>query len=305
MTLDQILAFERIVREGSFLKASISLQIGQPAISARIRSLEEECGPLFLRGGKRITLTARGEALYTNARKLIDLYMEVQNAATDTNDAPGLHASIGILNSLAPSLLEPILEAFHRKYPSVTVLAWPGDNERVWQMLLDRVVDLAFVVSPEASRLGANATVLGRFWEDVSLYASPDLLKRLPTDFLKNEDSTLKWPLLLPRWWMTHPFTVRQYFKRFSGVCELPVESAKRLTISGVGVGLLSRQFCTDEIRSRTLVPLDAGFKPIPRESCLIKRAGKETLSSSNKQLVDALIREGVRRKMVRRQAPV
>lgn len=42
--LDQLAAFDRIVREGGFGRAALALGIGQPAVSARIRTLEDRSG---------------------------------------------------------------------------------------------------------------------------------------------------------------------------------------------------------------------------------------------------------------------
>ncbi|MFL5311957.1 MAG: LysR family transcriptional regulator, partial [Myxococcales bacterium] len=50
MTVDQLVAFERVAREGSFSRAAAALRLGQPAISARILALEDEVGgSLFVR----------------------------------------------------------------------------------------------------------------------------------------------------------------------------------------------------------------------------------------------------------------
>src|SRR4051812_32608712 len=47
---DQLLTFERIVREGSFSRAAWSLDLAQPTVSARIHALEQSVGgPLFAR----------------------------------------------------------------------------------------------------------------------------------------------------------------------------------------------------------------------------------------------------------------
>ena len=54
MDREQLAAFDRIAREGSFTRAAIYLGIGQPAISARIQALEEQVGGiLFTRGRRR------------------------------------------------------------------------------------------------------------------------------------------------------------------------------------------------------------------------------------------------------------
>jgi DNA-binding transcriptional LysR family regulator len=59
MDTTQLLAFERIVREGSFNRATRGLNISQPTISARIQTLEQEVGgPLFLRSGRTTDFAA-------------------------------------------------------------------------------------------------------------------------------------------------------------------------------------------------------------------------------------------------------
>ncbi|HEX5691219.1 MAG TPA: LysR family transcriptional regulator, partial [Roseiflexaceae bacterium] len=74
MDLHQLMAFERIAREGSFSRAAWSLQIAQPTISARIQALEQEVGgALFVRGGRRVTLTERGESFLPYARRAMEV----------------------------------------------------------------------------------------------------------------------------------------------------------------------------------------------------------------------------------------
>ena len=44
LALDQLVAFDQVVREGSFSRAALSLGIGQPAVSSRIQGLEAALG---------------------------------------------------------------------------------------------------------------------------------------------------------------------------------------------------------------------------------------------------------------------
>ena len=74
MELDQITAFLEVARQQSFSRAGEKLYRTQPAISAQIRSLEQECGQkLFDRLGRRIFLTGPGEVLFEYAEKLVAL----------------------------------------------------------------------------------------------------------------------------------------------------------------------------------------------------------------------------------------
>ena len=71
MELDQIAAFLEVARQQSFSRAAEKLYRTQPAISAQIRALEQECGQrLFDRLGRRIFLTRSGEVLFEYGEKL-------------------------------------------------------------------------------------------------------------------------------------------------------------------------------------------------------------------------------------------
>ena len=72
VTLSQISAFERIVRLGSFHAAAKQLGLTQPGISQRIRELEDALGvKLFIRNGRRVSISADGTALMVYADQLL------------------------------------------------------------------------------------------------------------------------------------------------------------------------------------------------------------------------------------------
>jgi LysR family hydrogen peroxide-inducible transcriptional activator len=65
MEIHQLRAFLAAARTGGFGRAGVSLGLTQPTISTTIRKLETELGErLFERLGRRIKLTAAGQALF-------------------------------------------------------------------------------------------------------------------------------------------------------------------------------------------------------------------------------------------------
>src|SRR3972149_4107300 len=77
MELDQVTAFLEVAGPQSFPRAAEKLYRTQPAISAQIRALEQECGQkLFDRLGRRIFLTRSGEVLFEYGEKLVSLHRE-------------------------------------------------------------------------------------------------------------------------------------------------------------------------------------------------------------------------------------
>lgn len=73
MELYQLKTFVTVAEEGHLTRASERLHTSQPAVSAHIKSLEEEMGvPLFIRTPKGMVLTREGEILRDKAQNALD-----------------------------------------------------------------------------------------------------------------------------------------------------------------------------------------------------------------------------------------
>jgi len=89
MDYDQIASFLEVAKLQSFSRAAEKLFRTQPAISAQIRLIEQECGEkLFDRSGKKVLLTPAGEILSRYAQKLVDLHKEALQAVAELNQTP-------------------------------------------------------------------------------------------------------------------------------------------------------------------------------------------------------------------------
>src|SRR5258708_16597063 len=107
MQLEQLVAFDRVAREGSFSRAALALGLGQPAVSSRILALEDAVGgALFLRG-RAIRLTALGESFLPYARRALEGLREGVHASRLAQvGAPG-SVPIASLSSLPAALFAP------------------------------------------------------------------------------------------------------------------------------------------------------------------------------------------------------
>src|SRR5579859_7044477 len=127
METDQLLAFERIVKEGSFSGAARGLNISQPTISARIQALEQEIGgALFLRSGRKITLTERGESFLPYARRALAVLVEGVEAAQATQAGKRGRITIGTIESLSEGFLASAIARFYKAHPKVEFFVRTG-----------------------------------------------------------------------------------------------------------------------------------------------------------------------------------
>lgn len=85
MTYPELEAFLTIIKTGSISAAAEQLYVTQPALSRRIRSLEDELGyTLFVRskGIRSVTLTPEGQAFISVAEKWNHVYREARAIST-------------------------------------------------------------------------------------------------------------------------------------------------------------------------------------------------------------------------------
>jgi len=112
MTRLEVEAFLAIIRYGSITAASEKLYVTQPALSRRLRAMEEELGyELIVRnkGVRMICLTDEGKAFIAVAEKFCHLYRE---AAAISNINQKLVLNLSSVGSVSTYLLPDVLHNF-------------------------------------------------------------------------------------------------------------------------------------------------------------------------------------------------
>jgi LysR family transcriptional regulator, carnitine catabolism transcriptional activator len=141
----QLAAFLAVVEHGSVTHAAPAVHVSQPALSQTIRALEAELGtPLFHRVGRRLVLTAAGEALLAPARQVVrDLDM-ARRAVAAVGGIEGGTLDLVVLATLAVDPAAPLLGAFRRAHPDVAVrLIEPESTEDGLRRVRDGRAELA------------------------------------------------------------------------------------------------------------------------------------------------------------------
>jgi DNA-binding transcriptional LysR family regulator len=145
VTLDQLRAFERVVRLGSFHAAAEDLHLAQPSISARVKELESALNvQLFVRQGPRIRLTAEGHALIELADRTLGSAGELVERFRTRDPLRGL-LRLGMNESFALVSATDLIERIERHYPALRTSIFVGDTGAVSQMLAGEQLDVAIV----------------------------------------------------------------------------------------------------------------------------------------------------------------
>jgi DNA-binding transcriptional LysR family regulator len=149
-----------IARLGTFRAAADRLNTTQPAISARVKEIEEQLGvSLFQREGRNMVLTARGRALVADFEPLWAGFERALFKASDFGGATGI-VRIGTGEIAAASCLPAFVCGVERDLPGVTLEIELDLTARMLQQLLAGTSDMVFLAGPVASP-GVRTTPLG------------------------------------------------------------------------------------------------------------------------------------------------
>jgi DNA-binding transcriptional LysR family regulator len=141
--------FLEIVARGSFLRAAEKLNISQTAVSARIRSLEDQLGcQLLVRNKAGASLTPAGEKFLRYAPALVQLW---ERASHDVAVPVGHRAVLALGAELMlwkPVLLNWLLW-MRREAPDIALRASVGLQEGLNRQVAEGVLDLAIMYTPQ------------------------------------------------------------------------------------------------------------------------------------------------------------
>ena len=146
MDLTLLKYFYTVAREGSFMAAAEKLDYAQSNLSMRIKQLEETMGSeLLIRGRNGVTLTEKGQVLYSYAEKLLSLSKEAEFAVKGDGYSTG-SLTIAAMESVAVTFLPGALAKFHKEYPEVSVKVGTGTSDAGVRAVLANDADIAIAV---------------------------------------------------------------------------------------------------------------------------------------------------------------
>lgn len=116
----QLKVFLEVARCLSFTEAADSLNLTQPAVSAKIKSLESSLQtPLFNRLGRRIELTQVGQYLLEEGPQLIDLTDQLATEIDEIKQGKFSSLKVGCMADISSQWLPSFLFKYRQKYPLV------------------------------------------------------------------------------------------------------------------------------------------------------------------------------------------
>lgn len=273
LLLAHLESFVEVARTGNVSRAAQSLFLTQPALTARLKSLENELKvELFVRSARGMSLTDAGRAFLPYAQRTLGLVTEGRRAVADLREGSTGELVIGAAPAVSTYLLPAILQTFRRSYPNVRLGVKTGHTEEVLEMVLRQEVNIGLgrpVRHPEVELVPV-------FDDELLLVVSRRHPFAARTRVRMDELATERL-ILFDRASSYHELTSTLFREAGvvpASVMELDnVEAAKKMVQLGLGVALLPRMALAAELRSRSLRPVRLiGTQPVRRPIVALRR---------------------------------
>ncbi len=147
--LHQLECFYLVASLGSFTKAADELYITQPAVSSRIKALEEEFDvKLFERSKRDIFLTPYGEVLLKEVGSLKSHLDRIKSKMDDLKELKAGKFSFGTSDIITTYLLPDVLAEFTKSYPYIEVTVIDRMSQRIVALVEKGELDFGIVSLP-------------------------------------------------------------------------------------------------------------------------------------------------------------
>lgn len=146
MDIKQLSYFVRVAEMGSFTRASIVLDIAQPALSRQVRLLEVEIRQnLLIRNGRGITLTEAGKVLLEHSRGVLHQMERLREELSRVRGSLAGRVAVGLPPTLGRILAVPLTRAFNELMPDATLAIVDGLSKTMQESVLTGELDIAMV----------------------------------------------------------------------------------------------------------------------------------------------------------------
>ncbi|APL96377.1 LysR family transcriptional regulator [Sphingobium indicum] len=246
-----------IARLGTFAAAAERLNTTQPAISARVRELENHLGTvLFRREGRTMTLTPAGRELVRESEPLWARFQGVLMGCSDIAGATGV-VRIGAGEIAAASCLPGFVAVLNRDLPRVSLDVEIALTADLIQQLIAGRTDIAFAAGRIAHPMLRTAPIgdVGLLW--LASPATVAAMRKIPAD----APDTAKMPI----WSLSSLSPLYNIMKEAIAASDLGWRSVNLcnnmrtmidIALEGGGIGIFPHPMVRQHMADGTLVPI-------------------------------------------------
>lgn len=292
MNTVRLQAFIAVMQQKSVSKAAKQLHLTQPAISKRLRGLEQELEVrLFDHIGRQIQPTAAALRLLPQAERWLADYQEIRRSLNEGQQDIAGRLTIGTSHHIGLHHLPLLLKGFVQRYPKVALEIRFVDSEQAHQAVLAGELELAFLTLPPERHTRLSYQEI---WLDDLLFVAAPFHPLAQAKNLALAD-LLPFPAILPSAstytsQITLAAFAQQQLKPQATMTTNPLESIRMLVSIGLGWSALPQTLLNDELSVLSLTDVE----PLQRRLGMVWHP-ERTRSSAAAGLVDWISHKAAR----------
>lgn len=287
MNMNQLETLLTISKTMSFRKAGEILNLTQPAVSAQIKSLEDEFGTILIDRNQPVTLTDSGKLFLEHAEKILRITNDLKQRLSDLSQTPQGHIHIGTTTSIAMQILPRVLSYFQDQFPLIKTTIHSMTSSQIMTSVENGHIDIGITYLFEKNpALETSVLYYDNFELIVSTHHPLSRFTHLSIEKLKNIPFIMLSPETAGRRF------VDQIFKSYEVsphiVMELSSsEEVKRMVELNLGVAIISKMSVADELRHGTLKMVKVNELDITHPVGVVYKSGRYLNSAMQQFLRD------------------
>jgi DNA-binding transcriptional LysR family regulator len=302
MDIKEIEAFVAVARQGGVTRAADHLHRSQPAISRRMRLLEDRLGaPLIERVRGRAKLTEAGEVFLPHAEAVLATIKDGAEAVRALSDRTHGSVMVALVGTLASTGIIGQLSAFRRAYPRVRVELCTARSTEVSDLVRqgEATFGLRYYMDTAPDLISEEVAA-----EAMSVVCSPDhphAGEALDEAAVLSEDRWVGFPADRGQGAKGQPdrqaALSRQLTAAGLGHAEIvlidSLTAQKRLVEAGFGLALMPESAIQEELRLGTLAVIEVPDLRVSVPVAVVRRKGG-FLGGASRALLEAISTGGI-----------
>ncbi|MEI7026657.1 LysR family transcriptional regulator [Paenibacillus sp. y28] len=287
MNISQLETLQTISKTMSFRKAGELLNLTQPAVSAQIKSLEDEFKAVLIDRNQPVTLTDSGVIFLQHAEKILLIVEELKQRLNDLNQTPQGHIHLGTTTSIAMQILPRVLSYFQNQFPLIKITIHSMPSSQIMTSVENGSVDIGIAYLFEKSP-GLESSIL--YYDTFELVVSPH------HPLSKYKHTTVESLRDIPFIMLSPDTAIRRFVDQIfnkldiqpSIVMELSSsEEVKRMVELNLGAAIISKLSIAQELRLGTLKMIQVSELESSHPVGVIFKSGRYLNSAMHQFLSD------------------
>jgi DNA-binding transcriptional LysR family regulator len=288
LNISQLQTLLTISKTLSFRKAGEQLNLTQPAVSAQIKSLEDEFKAMLVDRNHPVALTDRGKVFLEHAERILTIVEELKQKLSDLNQIPQGHILLGTTASIAIQILPRVLSYFQNQFPLIKTTIQSMSSSQVLASVENGSVDIGIGYLSDRSPQ-VETSVL--YYDTFELVTAPQhplaSVDKVTISMLKDVPLIMLSPDTQGRRFLDRIFREHQIQPNIA--MELSSsEEVKRMAELNLGAAVVSKLSIAGELKRGTLKMIAVNELEVSHPVGVITKSGRY-LNSAMKQFLSDL----------------